>query len=503
MTVPLSLTISIFVILILGLVEGSRFYGLQADAKDWTKLAAESLFSEYQPFLLEKYEMFLLDGNFGTDTWKIERAEDKVQALLYENFMAKNKADGINLYRMDVSSAEVLGYVLATDENGKVFQMQAAKIMKSTMGRNAAEKILKQIQKVTKEEKAGGNPEESILDANEVLKELAEAEQNAEESSAEQAKGSGNIAEPDGTIPEIPASTEVSETSDMQNPLEAISPIRSRGILSLVLPKGKSISAKTVSVENSLLKRKCRKGTYRLKEQSDWYEKILMQEYIKPLAGNYLEPKKDGALSYGTEYLICGKGSDEENLKATAKKLLGLRETINFLYLQTDDTKKAEALAAATVIAGASANPAVVEVLKQGILAAWAYGESIYDVRALLAGGKIPLVKTAGTWKTQLSKIGEADKGDYSGEKQGLSYENYLDVFLYGKSVKQSAYRSMDLMEMALRQEAEYGDCRMDHMIAGMKLQVDYQADSVFFSIMGKDTIGGYSLEERAEYVYQ
>ena len=85
-----------------------------------------------------------------------------------------------------------------------------------------------------------------------------------------------------------------------------------------------------------------------------------MQEYLKPLIGNAVTPKVGGALSYGVEYLICGKKSDEENLKGTVRKLLLLREVMNFLYLQGDHAKQAEALSAASAIAGITGNPAII-----------------------------------------------------------------------------------------------------------------------------------------------
>ena len=40
---------------------------------------------------------------------------------------------------------------------------------------------------------------------------------------------------------------------------------------------------------------------------------------------------------------------------------------------------------------GASVNPAIIEAVKYGILAAWAYVESVLDIRALLDGDKIKI----------------------------------------------------------------------------------------------------------------
>ena len=46
--------------------------------------------------------------------------------------------------------------------------------------------------------------------------------------------------------------------------------------------------------------------------------------------------EKETALSYELEYLLCGKESDEKNLKATVNKLLLLREGVNFVYILAD-----------------------------------------------------------------------------------------------------------------------------------------------------------------------
>lgn len=494
-TVPFCLVITLMVVLIFTLVEGARYYGLKTDATEWTNLTEESLFAGYQPFLLEQYDMFFLDGGFGTGKWKLELAEDTMQALLYDNLMAAEAGDGINLYRMGVESVKVTDYMLATDDGGKVFEAQVAKTMKNVIGQRAAEKILEDIKKVNASEDAGGNPEQSITDAKKTLEELANQAATENKTNTIRPKGSRKGA--------AAATTTQVETPVVDNPLEKIEPVRAQGILALVLPEGKTVSGKTISVDNCLLKRDCQKGTYKQKENPGWYERILMQEYVKPLAGNFLEPRTDGALSYGTEYLICGAGSDEENLKKTVNKLLLIRECINFLYLQRDAVKNAEASTLAALIAGASANPAVIEVVKQGILAAWAYAESVCDVKALLSGGKVPLMKTGSSWKTQLSNIGKVAEQKYTGESQGLSYENYLDALLYSKSVKQIAYRSMDLMEKDMQKEPAYANCRMDHMIVGMKIKAAYKADTIFLGIMGNDSIGSFSFERKAEYVYQ
>ena len=179
-----------------------------------------------------------------------------------------------------------------------------------------------------------------------------------------------------------------------------------------------------------------------------------------------------------------------------------MREGLNFLYLQQDGAKQAQALSAAAAIAGASVNPAVIHAVKEGILAAWAYMESICDVRALLSGGKIPLIKDAACWQTQLMNLENALAGEYKGETNGMSYENYLDALLYLKTAKHAAYRCMDLMEHSLRSTKGYEACRMDTMLVGMKAKSEYHANTLFWGLLGTSGIGGYQFLEEVSYIY-
>lgn len=494
-TVTLCIALPILAALAFALAEGARYFGLKADAADGTKLAAESLFAGYQPFLLEEYGMFFLDGSFGSGRFRIEGAEDELNAFLYENFIAGKEKAGIDLYRMQQAEAEVTEYMLATDAAGRVFEMQAAKTMKSRIKREAAEKILEKIRSVEDQADSTESPKEAISGAENALKEIKAAEEK---------KGENTDAK---EIKTEEVTAETAETSGLpaqasENPLDLVKKLKKEGVLVLVLPAGKTVSEKTCDVTDGLLKRDLRKGTWERSIRPGWYERILMQELLKPIAGNAAAPKESGCLSYGTEYIICGKGSDRENLKKTANKLLLLREIANYLYLQTDEEKKAEAMAAASAVGGALASPELITVIRQGILAAWAYAESLCDVKALLAGGKISLIKNAASWHTQLSNLSEAVKADYKGESNGLSYENYLDVLLFEKTVKQIAYRGMDLMEHQFREKEDAGSLRMDHMITGIRISAEYHADTLFLGIFGEDPVGGYRFMGKEEYLY-
>lgn len=481
---------------ILTVAEIARFSGLDSDASEYTNLAEESLFAGYQPVLLDNYDMFWLDGCFGGDSFSIEKGEAEMEALLYDNLWNR----GRNYYRMQVEGVKAESYLLATDRDGKVFQSQAAFAYKAKFGEIAAEEILSRIKGIQNNKNSGENPEEKISSAESTLKSISEkaAQKSQKETGGNLTKGAG-IKVPS---PSLSLKGEKQTPQKKKNPLEINKQLRKSGVLSLVLPSETALSEKKADTENCLLKRNCKNGTDKGSFKAGKVDRIFMQMYIQRYCGNFLDPKESGGLSYGEEYVIAGKATDRENLEYVVKELLLVREIANFSYLSTDQTKQAEALTVATALAGISGNPALIEVVKQGILAVWAYAESICDVKILLSGGKISLVKTAADWNTALSNLGNVASGNYKGADQGFCYEDYLQAFLYVLSTKKASYRCMDLMEFTMKKSG-YDHAKMDGMILRMKIEAEYNADTIFCSLLGEDTVGGYSFEKESSYCYR
>ncbi|MDE6982835.1 MAG: hypothetical protein K2P60_15775 [Lachnospiraceae bacterium] len=485
---------------ILVLVEMARFTGLDSHASEYTKLAEESLFAGYQPVLLQEYDIFWLDGCFGEDSFRIEAGEEEMEALLYDNLSGK----GRNFYKMRIDGVKAETYLLATDREGKIFQSQAAAAYKAKFGEIAIEEIRRNIRGIQDAKNGGDSPENKIAQADSALESIRQ--QQASQEIQQQGGGgfTGGGVHGKALPPSLMTSDEGGGTSVLSegNPFETNRRMRSQGILSLVLPQGMVLSQKSVDIGDSLLKRKCRKGTDRETVKEGAADRILMQQYIKRYGGNFLSPVESGGLSYGEEYVIAGKGSDRENLEDVARELLLVREIANFTYICTDQAKQAQALAVATALAGISVNPSLIEVVKQGILAAWAYGESICDVKILLSGGKVPLIKRSGDWNTDLSHLGEVVSGNFKGTDRGQSYEDYLQAFMYLHSTKKTSYRCMDLMEFTMK-KAGYEHAKMDGMILRMKIEAEYSTDTIFSSLLGEDIVGGYCFEKESSYCYR
>lgn len=484
---------------ILAIAEIARFSGLNSDAAEYTNLAEESLFAGYQPVLLDEYDMFWLDGCFGGDSFLPKAGEEEMEALLYDNLSGR----GRNFYKMRVDGVEAESYLLAADREGKVFQSRAAAAYKAKFGEIAAQEILDRIKGIQDTKNSGKNPEEKIAPAESALESMKQ--QAVQEAAGE---GGGNQAG-GGAAPKAAPSPlgpfgQGSNPASLPggNPFEINSQMRSSGVLSLVLPQGAVLSEKGADTKNCLLNRNCLMGTDSKALNSGAMDRIFMQQYIKRYGGNFLEPLESGGLSYGEEYVIAGKATDRENLEYVVKELLLVREAANYIYLCTDEAKQTEAQGIATLLAGISGNPAVIEVVKQGILAVWAYGESICDAKILLSGGKVPLMKTAENWNTGLLNLSDVISGNFKGSDQGLCYEDYLQAFMYILSTKKVSYRCMDLMEYTMKKSG-YAHARMDGMILRMKIKAEYSADTIFSSLLGEDTLGGYNFEKESSYCYR
>ena len=207
------------------------------------------------------------------------------------------------------------------------------------------------------------------------------------------------------------------------------------------------------------------------------------------------------------EYLLCGKESDEKNLKATVNKLLLLREGVNFVYILADGEMRHSAELLAAAIAGGA--PGVTTALTAALLAAWAYGESLLDVRILLAGGKVPAVKTKESFQLTLENLGKlpevlASCKEKAGE--GLDYEAYLQMlFLTGKK-KSYPMRALNLIECNLRKKEGMGHFQIDHCIAGLEAEAEWELSPVFAALSEaflKTGLGAVNYHTRGKFIYE
>ena len=149
------------------------------------------------------------------------------------------------------------------------------------------------------------------------------------------------------------------------------------------------------------------------------------------------------------EYIISGRNSDEANRKAARNKIIALREVMNLIYIEQDESMSEAALAAGEVVTLGYAGPEAAHL----IMAAWALAESVNDYELLQRGYPVPMMKSPESWAIDLDSVLENEEQGcvYTGNQNGDNYTEYLMYLLYLTGDNTKILRMMDLMELNLR----------------------------------------------------
>lgn len=507
MTVFFSVLTVLFLALISAMAESVRVQGARAKAASVLDLGIFSVFGEYERNLLEEYEVFGVDASYGGEDFQKEKLSERLDFFMKYNIEPTRGTmlTGNTLFPVRTEGSSILRTLLLTDEDGWVFRDQIVQNLKSAAGTELVAEFLEARKKSQEMEKNQKDYEKQEQEAEKALIE-AEAAQREEEKAA-----GGNSGADDGSVvpmdPDGSALPAVQEKPD--NPLDLIKKVKKMGILGLVLEDPSSVSMKELVKKELAGERKREKGDLSWeRESSGLIGDGIFQEYLFSHFSSAMDTEeKETALSYELEYLLCGKESDEKNLKATVNKLLLLREGVNFVYILADGEMRHSAELLAAAIAGGA--PGVTTALAAALLAAWAYGESLLDVRILLAGGKVPAVKTKESFQLTLENLGKlpevlASCKEKAGE--GLDYEAYLQMlFLTGKK-KSYPMRALNLIECNLRKKEGMGHFQIDHCIAGLEAEAEWELSPVFAALPEaflKTGLGAVNYHTRGKFIYE
>ena len=488
---------------LLTLLEAARVRQMERMAEVVTTSATESVFAAYDTLLWEQYHLLLRSASLADGAVSMGDVESELKELadIAMNPTGRSISSSNNdLLRAETQNIMVSGYTLITDEKGAVFRSAVSAYMKNNLGYEAAKVIKEKLEQGESLEES--DVDDAIADAEEGIEEAKrEAEESAEEADGESGDGNGT-----GSSSAAADSGETaSEVSADENPLEIIKKIKKMGLLALLVEDTTEVSDKSITLSETISKRTLNTGTECLvTADDDWYQKVLVTQYYVEYYSNYLEPNDANALSYEQEYLICGKSSDVENLKGCINRILLIREAANLAYLMQDAAKVSEAYSMAVLLAGASANPVIIEAVKYGILAAWAYAESLLDVRALLQGDKIALMKTSSQWTTSLSGLSQCASADFKAINcsNGLTYSDYLNMLLYTVGNNAAAYRAMDIQELYVRQQNGYEDFQMDQMFVAIRVSATYEFSANYLSLVTVTDFGQVEFTVSSESTY-
>lgn len=273
--------------------------------------------------------------------------------------------------------------------------------------------------------------------------------------------------------------------------LEQIAKMADFDLLTLVMPEGKEVSRAVLDTADFLAPPE--NGT-----DAGLIERLLTGEYMDRFLTDFLSEEKK-QVQYEEEYVINGKNSDEENLKETVKSLLTIREGMNLIHILSDAEKRQEAKALAAAVTGAVGLAPLTGVVAFFVMTVWALGEALMDVKTLLEGKHVPLMKTRATWKLKLEQlldIGKQGKLGGGGEDQdGLDYEGYLKILLFLGEPGTIYYRLLNVIQMNTRRKQP--DFSISHCAWKLKLRGKAKGKHLFFSGGGR-----YSMEVVTDKAY-
>lgn len=469
-TVFLTCILFAFMALILACVDAVRFHAIRTEAECVFDMGMDSVFAEYNRELLKQYDLFFIDTTYGYSEPSYHRTEEHLSEYMNANLhqerdvIAWNSKDFLD---MELEEAVIQTAALATDDHGRDVKYQAIEYVRDMVGLELIEDVQNQL----------GTVSAYQMDTRDVEAEADEVQRKI-----------------DGVpLPEVELEDGSFEEAKIDNPADAVNHSRFKGILYLVTEDAGKVSGAVINTDNYVSHRTCNTGTGAACDKTSFsaVDEIMFGEYLLRKCSYYGQHQTVGELEYELEYILAGKNSDMENLKWVAGRLVLLREVANVCYLYTDQKKVQEADLMAWGLSIVALAPELQPLIKTSILLAWAYAESIQDVRILLTGGKVPLLKTYQTWHLSLdhmldyrNHLKETSKSD------GLDYAMYLRLLLMLQDPNEKVMRFMDVVEMNLRKTDGNQFFRMDGCMDEITASV---------CISGR---GGHSFRMTREYSY-
>lgn len=461
LTVCLALCITLILSLCLTLIEGVRRNGARLETEIAAEAGLQSVLAEYHRELFYQYNIFAVDSSYGTVMPGKINTEKHLEHYLERNLNCRDVLLGTLFYRdffaLSPQEVSVTKVSVLTDEGGAVFRSCAADAARDDVGLNLLEELQDWMQ---------------VIQVN-----------GLEERDVEEEKSSldGEIQEYDGM--EIDTGEEEPYIFRVSNPTDGLERQRRKGILKLVFGEDAELSANIIQTEGLIMDRMSRgqsnQGNIAVEQMSEGeqlLERFLFQEYLLRYMGHYGEENEEDALRYQIEYLVSGENSDTDNLRTVLKRICAIREAANMLYLFSDSEKRGEAEFVATLVCDLTMVPELAPVLEAAILLGWAYGESIYDVKTLISGGRIPLMKDAETWHYSLENALSGTLDEQGDEGEGLSYEDYLRVFMMCTDRDTLTARAMNMVEVDIRLTPGNAAFRLDGCYAGLEAYVKIES---------------------------
>ena len=461
-TVFLSLILTMILSLVSAVIESVRVSAIRARIEMCTDMGLYSIFAEYNRELLKNYDLYFIDTSYGTSTPSLANTTEHLKDYLRYNFEPSKGQFSIGT--VDFTGLSVGNVTLempsyASDNAGRVFKRQAIHSVKDRFGLSIINKAVNNY----KSYKNSGIEETDVDEEREKIQEK---------------------------LKDI-------DWDEADNPADKVFDKRA-GILNLIMKSLPRASDKELALENCASHRSLTKGVGIVRPDSDpdsMVNEFFFNEYLVWKCSSYTKDLKHPSMSYELEYILNGKNTDTANLRKTVETLLLTRAAADTIVVMKDDAKKSQAKLTAEIISALLFLPEIAEPLEKLILLAWGFAEGVVDVRTLLKGGRVPLMKSSPEFSiktiAQLPLFMTMTGKNAENSGGGLSYADYLRIFLALENKSKKVMRAMDVIELYMRTTEGNSAFRMDGCIE--YIQADIEAVSRF----------GYEYSIRRDFAYE
>lgn len=457
-------------------------------AESVADVAVNSLFAEYNQKLLEEYDLFYVDmeelgQGLGKEGLALE-CERMVDRNLHYDDIPFKIMGYTDLLKLNQAKINCKRYSLASDCSGKIYRQQVVNYMKASYPSTLI-RLLKEYTEYAK-------PDSSVAKESGLRFRKMHRNHYFSNSVTDNKKEKGK----EGKTKQNTGIRGKESFSDTE--LKGISTdligyvnlIKSGGILKYIWNKPLSYCFIDKSRHIGQRKNKLEgEGFYRNYPYNAVEDRLLFNEYLLNHFGNALDIHSEHKLQYEIEYIIAGKNEDSKNLKSVTYKLLALRETANYLHIISDEDKVIQADSLALAISTAILNPEAEQLIRQLVIATWAFGESMLDLKELFDGKRVPVIKDAANFKLDIRNITNIFGQKYESCNSPLAfhYKDYLRLLLFISPKKKLTVNSMDLIEANMRMDERYKNFRMDACVEWAEFEMIFSInkDMVFQKSFG------------------
>lgn len=418
LTVFLSLSLSMLTGFVLLLTGNAVRNGAKVRCECAVDTGMNAVLSEYNRGLFERYDLLYVDVSYLQKEPSISHLEDRLRYYIEENTSGVLTRENAPWGNLILKKVKVPYFETAAAGMGASMRSQAICYVEDTgvsSGEREVPECMEEVRTLNE-----GRPMEAWRAVMETLGGMELP----------------RILNEEGEWEEVPLS----------NPADWVYGLAGSDVLYLANVEIQSVNPANILPEQYLSHREIENTN--AVERAWKKEDALFLSYLFDKMGRFGNPREGSLLYDQLEYIAEGRTSDLENVKAVAEWTFQLRFADNAACALADGDLRAQAAAAAEKLQVVSLDPSFKAPVTESILYACAFLESVGDIRAIYAGGRIPVRK--GNHGMSVDHVLGGNL--YSTQEAfGWDYGQYLaaKVLLAGEETVNM--RAMDIMEMDIR----------------------------------------------------